>query len=198
MFIHRNVHKMNAICVQNHPGQIMLPRGHLFFGVQPHLCRFLCKFCVPQCYVINACWLAINSSKKLCTTNYFFCAMAGSPGHIAKAALFVYFQWEREWVTCMQKNDQRMTYSMWLWAFIQVTERFSCCSTTYLNATCVWTNASSMPVDGAKPDSSSHWPSCPAVESQNNWFMYFLLKLCFFIVKMMQLRLVEDLPPLAF
>jgi hypothetical protein len=108
--------------------------------------------------------------------------MAGSAGHIvAKAAMFVYVQWEREWVTCMQKNDQKMTYNMWLRAFIQVAERFRyCSSTTYVNATCNRTDASSMPVGGAKPDSSSHWPSCPAVDSQNNLFMYFLLNLCFF------------------
>ena len=108
--------------------------------------------------------------------------MAGSTGHIAKAAMFVYVQWEREWVTCMQKNDQKMTYNVWLRAFIQVAERFRYCSstTTYVNATCNRTDASSMPVGGAKPDSSSHWPSCPAVDSQNNLFMYFLLNLCFF------------------
>ena len=69
--------------------------------------------------------------------------MVGGPGQFAKAALTVYDQWEREWVTRLQKSDQRMTYNGWIWQFIQVAERFRAGpSTTY-------TDESPEPLDGA-------------------------------------------------
>ena len=81
--------------------------------------------------------------------------MAGGPGQVAKAALTVYDQWEREWVTRLQKNDQRMTYSDWIREFVLVAEKFRAgCSTTYLNATYLWTDESAgespEPLDGAE------------------------------------------------
>ena len=73
--------------------------------------------------------------------------MAGGPGQVAKAALTVYDQWEREWVTCLQKNDERMTYSDWIRAFVLVAERFRAgCSTTYHDES---TGESPEPLDGA-------------------------------------------------
>lgn len=33
---------------------------------------------------------------------------------LAKAALKVYYQWEKEWVENLQKNDQNMTWDLWL------------------------------------------------------------------------------------
>ena len=77
--------------------------------------------------------------------------MAGGPGQVAKAAMAVYDQWEREWVTHMQKNDQRMTHRDWLWTFVQVAEKFragsgSTCEDTICNASCLGSHEFSEPV----------------------------------------------------
>ena len=78
--------------------------------------------------------------------------MAGGPGQVAKAAMAVYDQWEREWVTHMQKNDQRMTHRAWLWAFVQVAEKFRAGSgTTYFNSSYLRSGESSGPRSCSSP-----------------------------------------------
>ena len=72
--------------------------------------------------------------------------MAGGR-QVAKAAMAVYNLWEREWVTRMQKNDQRMTHRAWLWAFVQVAEKFLAGSgATYFNSSYLGSGKSSEPV----------------------------------------------------
>ena len=73
--------------------------------------------------------------------------MSANPSTAAKAAMVVYDQWEREWVTRLQKNDKAMTRRAWLWSFVQVAENFRAGSrsTTASNSGHLRSDESSVP-----------------------------------------------------